>query len=1440
MAFDKSSSESTGTGTAFKGSLARTVVIGLVIMALIPAALVAFTTFFRSRSLLAEQANVQLKSIVDKHSQQLVDMVGRTDLYLDDLIYDELVRKIINDTLADPSNESNRALGSTILSDNLQGHASTTGVNIDQVVVADANGKVLFSTKTSWENLDISNTSGIKSLLGKSTSLAAFNPAPLYQAEWVLFAARPFLDVSSQPMATIIISTRNPELKNILTSAGSIYPTSKAFYMTEDGTMIGFADNYNNNSIIQLPSTVAHTNQIKSMVSANGEGSGQYTNVEYESVYGYARFIPEIQASLVLEFNEKDVFQQVNSLIPFTIFLFAGAMVIAIGITYVGSRRLVNPLVQLASHARQFAKGDWSTRAEVKSRDEIGLLADSFNHMVEQISDLYRSLELKVEERTRQLRTASEVGQIATSGNNRDEIIQRAVHLIIERFGFAFASIFLIDESGSTAVLQEMSSESGEKKVSRGYRIPVSPENLIGWVTTNRQSRVVADTKQEVIAQSELLLPQTRSEIAIPIVLGSQVLGVFEVQSENVNGFETDTVSVLQTLANQIANGLQNLRLLEATQINLEETSLLYRTSRQISLTKNRDELFQTLTSTLAQTPYVSGVFSVQEEYLSIVSITDPRSPNAVVAPQGVTLPLQNVIFRLSQSNMVLVENLALPSEFDHMLSFFSRRGCKSASIFSINESGKLSKIIVLGSRSMNPLTATALQPFANLVEVIGTTLERFKVLEDLQKRVTELQTLTNLSEVISAETELDNLFTVLHLQINQIIGSDISFAVALYDSQTRTIQIPYLYENHELMSVPNFPMGEGLTSILIQNRRPLLMVKDAEAQAQALGAKIIGKTAKSWLGVPLLVGGEVVGAIILQDTLHEERFTEADLNLLMTLAPQIGIAVRNTQLLTQMHEALQAYDQERFLLNNLLDHIPDQITFKDAEGRYIRVSRSFAAINGYSDPAQLIGKTNQDSISGAQSDVLLEDERAILETASRLSSKIEKQAYEGSDHWLLTSKIPLIDQSGSPTGILGIARDISELKNTEELAQKRARQLQIAAEIARETSSTLNLSETLDTAVNLIRDRFGFYHASIFMLDALGQHAVLKEAAGEIGKVMKEKGHKLSVGSQSVVGQATSRKVIMVINDVRKEPNYYPNPLLPDTRAELTIPLIVGDRVLGAIDVQSVEVNAFNQDEIGVLKILADQLAVAVLNSSLYARTQENLGQHRLLHQITIASASAESVDDALSITVDALRTSRGGDRVAIFMLNEFGQLELKAAAGYEGKNITNSAVPARDGIIGTVAAERHPIRVMDRYNNAQYLPVDPEIHSELAVPILYSDKLVGVLDLESVDSGAYDETDQEILGSLGNTLGAVIANAQLVLTIRRQVERQRMLFEATSKIRRSVDLDTILKTSTSEICRALGARKAQIEITMGQQETAVKDKKSGGNGNNGKEGGK
>ena len=339
----------------------------------------------------------------------------------------------------------------------------------------------------------------------------------------------------------------------------------------------------------------------------------------------------------------------------------------------------------------------------IRRRDEIGILASTFNQMVEQISDLYRSLEQKVEERTRQLRTASEVGQLATSASNREEIIERAVKLVIDRFGYSFASIFLLDQVGSSAVLQAAYSQSGEMKDQLGYRIVISPDSLIGWVAKNNQPRVISDFSVSEFPYNSLIFSSSQSEVAIPISVGSQVLGVFEVQSINSKGFEPESISVLLTLCNQIANGLQNLRLLEATQINLEETDLLYRTSRQISLTKNETDMVRVIRESLVQTPYVSGLFSVEENYLGIIAITDPRNLGATASTQGITLPLLRIPAILERQHQVVIDDLSRPTDYDVLLSFFSRRGCRSASIFSIFDESRLTKILVLGSREPNP-----------------------------------------------------------------------------------------------------------------------------------------------------------------------------------------------------------------------------------------------------------------------------------------------------------------------------------------------------------------------------------------------------------------------------------------------------------------------------------------------------------------------------------------------------------------------------------------------------------------------------------------------------------------------------------------------------------------------------------------------------------------
>lgn len=198
----------------------------------------------------------------------------------------------------------------------------------------------------------------------------------------------------------------------------------------------------------------------------------------------------------------------------------------------------------------------------------------------------------------------------------------------------------------------------------------------------------------------------------------------------------------------------------------------------------------------------------------------------------------------------------------------------------------------------------------------------------------------------------------------------------------------------------------------------------------------------------------------------------------------------------------------------------------------------------------------------------------------------------------------------------IGTAIAIQNVKLLNEL-RRRAEQLQTVAEVARDTSGTLALDLLLKNVVNFVRDRFGFYHASVFLIDEEEQYAVVRESTGVAGEEMKRRGHKLAIGSQSIIGYVTQHGEPLVINDVTQSNIHRPNPLLPETKSELGIPLKIGDKVIGALDVQSTQKNAFSTDDISILQLLADQIAVAISNAQAYELSQQAVEEMRQADQL-------------------------------------------------------------------------------------------------------------------------------------------------------------------------------------------------------------------------------
>jgi PAS domain S-box-containing protein len=192
------------------------------------------------------------------------------------------------------------------------------------------------------------------------------------------------------------------------------------------------------------------------------------------------------------------------------------------------------------------------------------------------------------------------------------------------------------------------------------------------------------------------------------------------------------------------------------------------------------------------------------------------------------------------------------------------------------------------------------------------------------------------------------------------------------------------------------------------------------------------------------------------------------------------------------------------------------------------------------------------------------------------------------------------------------VKRDAEELEQhvaqrTHDL-ERRTAQLQVAAEVARDAATANDLDDLLNRAVGLIRERFGFYHAGIFLIDSQGEYAVLRAATGEAGRRMLEAGHRLKVGEVGIVGHVTGGGQPRIAPAVDADTAHIDNPFLPETRSELTLPLKVEDRIIGALDVQSTHEAAFDKDDLATLQIMADQLAVAIERTRLFENTQATL----------------------------------------------------------------------------------------------------------------------------------------------------------------------------------------------------------------------------------------
>lgn len=848
-------------------------VLYFVLLAVIPLVVISLFLIQQSSNQAERQILSQLESVATLKEQELQRWLGDGQNELESVVADPVRNQNIYRLLSNPNEDSVRQ---SSINNALLAQKNVTD-HFREFLLYTPDGRIVAAS----DSTQVGKVLTLQPYYQGSITNENYIQPPYYEigsGELTMYETIQLKNGTGQVVGIMAAQLDLDTLNDIMTERGGLGETGETYLVSLENNFLLTDSRFEG-----FERTRAYRSEGIDQALQQRNGSGQYPDYRDTEVFGVYRWIPELQAGLIAEQDVEEALQTARESRNSSILIGVIAAAVAASAGFFLATRVSRPVTYLTGVANRLASGQLHQRSQMAQRNEVGVLGRTFDQMADQLEGLIGSLEARVSERTKDITTTLEVGRLATSLYGREDFLPSIVDFIRASFNLYYVQVYLLDEAKRFALLRAGTGEAGQQLLARRHQLDMNETSLVSRAVATEQPVVVTDTLTNPDHKPNPLLPLTRSEAAIPLVIAGDILGVLDMQSEVEGTFTSENLPAFGAMATQLAGILRATRALEETRAAVSRADDINR-----RLTRQNWEGYL---ASVARGDAVGFAYNLEE-----------------------TKPLG--------SEVAITETVKDDDSQSYALQPITLRG------------ETIGNILVLEDRDRE-WSEYELSLLREVAELVAQATEQYRTVDETEKRANELAIVAQVSATAATIQDLDSLLqTVAELTKNEF-GLYHAHIYLLSPDQNYLVLAAGAGEPGKVMKSGGhrIPVKQEFSLVARAARSRRGVVSNNVADAPDFLPNPLLPATKSEMAIPMVAGDAVIGVLDVQDSVIN-RFSNEDVRVLTTLGDQLAVAINNVR----QFEATQRRLKDAQAVNLINEFLRSTLNDEEALENVLRV----------------------------------------------------------------------------------------------------------------------------------------------------------------------------------------------------------------------------------------------------------------------------------------------------------------------------------------------------------------------------------------------------------------------------------------------------------------------------------------------------------------------